>query len=526
MALMFSTVRRRNGFAAIHDLITGTRVIQRASLKARPSLSLIETTPVAVEQKPRIGPYHVLESLGRSDGVEWILGYDMRLLRKVWLRLTPSGTPAAPASWRNLGRAGRLRWLVGRRSPEENWDAFEGISGQPLLKLIRTSQEWNEVRFWLDDLSSELSAAQADGSMPPVLAMDRVWIMGDGRAKLLDFPAPGLGDSSLPGGDGTVFESPVQFLAGVATAALSGGKPGATIAIPLALHARTFLTRLPEFADATAVKAAIKPLLNRLAVITRVRRAALVAGCVAFPLLSTAGLALSLYMMQSWNQKYPGLVELSQLLNVRSAMHRFGPAGKTPDDRQFSIFIATHYRPLITNTEAWSQPMALAMIKGDARLFAEQSLTNTAPDKTEMAGIEKAMKPYVQDSPFSTGPGGKPWKSFSPTIISILILAYGTLPALFVALLFRGGLVLRIAGVTFVRQDGLPASRLRLLWRGCLAWTPLWLLLVCLALTNGEPSIWTGLCAGTLSIGLVIASLALPVRGLQDRLSGTWPVPR
>jgi hypothetical protein len=37
----------------------------------------------------------------------------------------PAGTPPVAPSLRNLGRVGRLRWLAGRRSPEENWDAFE-----------------------------------------------------------------------------------------------------------------------------------------------------------------------------------------------------------------------------------------------------------------------------------------------------------------------------------------------------------------------------------------------------------------
>jgi hypothetical protein len=32
--------------------------------------------------------------------------------------------------------------------------------------------------------------------------------------------------------------------------------------------------------------------------------------------------------------------------------------------------------------------------------------------------------------------------------------------------------------------------------------------------------------AGGLWLALAILSLALPKRGLQDRLAGTWPVPR
>ena len=195
LALMFCTVRRRNGFAAVQDLATKTRVVSRAALEMRPVLSAVETPPLDVAAKPAVGPYHVLEALETCDDRQWLLGYDLRLLRKVWLRTVPSGTPPVAVPLRNIGRVGRLRWLTGKRSAEESWDAFEGVSGKPLLKLLPTRQPWSQVRFWLYDLARELSAAEKDGTVPRVLSLDRVWITGDGRAKLLDFPAPGAGDA-------------------------------------------------------------------------------------------------------------------------------------------------------------------------------------------------------------------------------------------------------------------------------------------------------------------------------------------
>ena len=47
------------------------------------------------------------------------------------------------------------------------------------------------MRFWLCDLAEELNAGLNDGTLPKQLALDRVWITAEGRAKLLDFPAPG-----------------------------------------------------------------------------------------------------------------------------------------------------------------------------------------------------------------------------------------------------------------------------------------------------------------------------------------------
>ena len=106
-------------------------------------------------------------------------------------------------------------------------------------------------------------------------------------------------------------------------------------------------------------------------------------------------------------------------------------------------------------------------------------------------------------------------------------MIYVCIPALLAALLFRGGLVLLLARMTFVRKDGLRASRLRVFWRALVAWSPLLLALV----LAGELKLWFSLFAASLIAslfigGLAILSLALPDRGLPDRLAGIWPVPR
>jgi hypothetical protein len=80
--------------------------------------------------------------------------------------------------------------------------------------------------------------------------------------------------------------------------------------------------------------------------------------------------------------------------------------------------------------------------------------------------------------------------------------------------------------VTFVRRDGRPASRGRLFWRALLAWSPLLLAIAPLSVSMALKS--PGRAALTLGavFGLTLLSIALPQRGLQDRLAGTWPVPR
>jgi hypothetical protein len=104
-------------------------------------------------------------------------------------------------------------------------------------------------------------------------------------------------------------------------------------------------------------------------------------------------------------------------------------------------------------------------------------------------------------------------------------------PAVIAALLFRGGLVQRLAGVTFVRRDGRPASRVRLFWRSIVAWSPLWLAPFVLIplLDRSRPADFNELpfmIVTGLLMFLAAVSIALPGRGLPDRLAGTWPVPR
>jgi hypothetical protein len=345
MALLFVTARRRNGFAAVQDQLTGTRVVSRAAVTSRRVLAASEVPPPAVESAIIIGPYHVLQALtdggarhsvravgaeskteldgsrgsSGAHGVprptsddEWFLGYDLKLLRKVWIRVVPPGTQPVPVAWRSLGRIGRLRWLTGKRSPEENWDAFEALNGQPFPELTGKPQPWREVRYWLHDLAVEISAAEKDGTLPE-LAFDRVWITGDGRAKLLDFPAPGLdgkseirnpkAESNLPPRTHTA----QGFLAEVAAAALEGSGGASAratggIAVPLPLHARAFLKSLSQMAGADTVgggaQAALEPRGGSF-------KAA--AGCSGWRLhcLSTDGLLKWLFRLELSTRSYP-----------------------------------------------------------------------------------------------------------------------------------------------------------------------------------------------------------------------------
>jgi hypothetical protein len=110
------------------------------------------------------------------------------------------------------------------------------------------------------------------------------------------------------------------------------------------------------------------------------------------------------------------------------------------------------------------------------------------------------------------------------------------------AILWRGGVGLRLFGLTLVGPDGRAASRLRCAWRAFLVWAPVWLSFIAFRLVM----LWVelsfeeelrnrllgrlGLFWGLTMIALPFVYLALglwsPQRSVFDRLAGTAVVPK
>jgi hypothetical protein len=101
--------------------------------------------------------------------------------------------------------------------------------------------------------------------------------------------------------------------------------------------------------------------------------------------------------------------------------------------------------------------------------------------------------------------------------------------------LFRGGLFLRVLNIVVVTKNGKPVSRLRALWRGLGAWGVFFIvpfLMPFLATLGGPPGALDAgmavIAVAECALGLAGAAWAVvsPERGLQDRIAGTYLVPR
>jgi hypothetical protein len=550
---MFATARRSNGYAAVHDLLTGTRVIAREATQARSTLAASEELPPLAGDTPRIGPYHALDTLAKSENEEWILAYDARLFRRVWICKLASGTPPIEISRRHMRRFTRLRWLAGRRTQDENWDAYEAPSGQPLVSLLTKRHPWSEVRFWLLDLADELAASTKDDTAPPRLGMDQVWITAEGGAKLLDFPCPGLAPDAGGQGGGPADEqtNPRQLLMDVATAALEGRGVRANGARPrvppgpLPMSVQQFFASLPSLAHGEEIAGALRELVRLPAEVSRGQRLGPLLACSFPSLLIILLFAVMGLLMVYWERKYH-ILELTGHVGLLGQMKRAAADPSRDEDPEtlaksietLETYIAYRHGPTIRDPFAMSTPLAQAM----DRTLAEQVVA-AHPRVTEeqyQAAVKNlgAIVAAKQIEPMTILP-----MMAIPAVVgslaSLIVLALVSVPA---AVIFRGGMLIWALGLAVVTIDGSPASRLRVLGRSLIAWSPTALALVAVfgtivpVISIGDIEFrGTGYGAiGIVTAGVVLViyfilglvSALLPVRGIHDRLAGTWLVPR
>jgi len=299
------------------------------------------------------------------------------------------------------------------------------------------------------------------------------------------------------------------------------------VAVPLPLHARRFLDQLSTLANPEAVVATLTPLLQRVAIVSRWRRLGVVAACAAFPVLVGISMIFGVQMYDRLQRAQPDVLQLSSLLGQRAAARSWWMKGHSGpgDDRLVAIYLAHHFRPTITNANTWSNAFVLSLISGESRRFAEQSVVeHPDPTEQEIQEAETALRPYVR----ATKPLGFLQERWFPLVaLGMALLVYVGLPALVCALLFRGGLVLWALGVAIVRADGVRASRLRVFWRSLVAWSPVALAPVLTAVLAPVVGVFGSAALVTaLVLSLAVLSLVHRERSLQDRLAGTWLVPR
>lgn len=505
--LFFGTMRARNGYAALHDLLSGTRVVMRQSAASLACLTVTKSPAPAVGSE-QIGPYAVVERLENL-----VVGWDAALRRFVWI----PRTPVAPAARHEIARAGRLRWVAGGRSDDKAWDAFEGPEGMPLTAFLDRCQPWVRVRTWLGQISEELSASLRDGSLVSPIGFDRIWITRSGRALLLDFPAPGA--AATRAFEVTDDASAQLFVSAIATGALPAVIP---------LHAREFLDYLAlgRFETLHVVLANLRGLLNRPAYFPRSRRVISIGFPVLFATFLAAALSVSIEEAERdfetmWAHEYPGRPSLLVALHSLGAKPTLEPESFNRTMR----YIGTEYGDVILDEVFWERPEVFLGIWPEYRRFAQTAALHLANPESALSAEEKAL---VLRQIESNELRRNHWLAdpFWGALFSLLavFLAIGALWTW----IGRAPLGLDLMGAALVTREGRRASRLRAFLRSLVVLAPIFGLAVIIEMASPESTalIIVGLTVAVLLIACTIWAILRPERGPVDRIAGTWIVPR
>ena len=534
---LFSTMRARNGFATLHGLASRTRVVAVASDTARTTFDVAVDDSTAPAGAPLVGGYELLETTDAALA----LGHDPQLRRRVWIHRPGPGAAPVAAARRDANRPGRARWLAGRRAEGEAWDVYEAFGGRPIGAFTERPLAWETVRHWVADLATELQVAKAEGTLP-VLALDRVWITPDGRARLLDWPAPGadlerpaepLTTPTGPEAPASVLGAIQQFLAGVTTFCLTADRPGhrATTALPLGAHAVIGRLMRGEFASEAELANATGALVRGPAAVSRRDRALHLAGTGFLPIVITVSVLAVAFLLPVF------LPEVDQRLQFELSL---AALEELEDDGELTAEVQARRRALEVQVADGLRTLRTL----DSTLGVSLSFT---PSDDQQPLIDRIVAAHPDPSPEEVSEAGRilgeafGGRNVVSGIIrqalpvAIVVWLFGApLIALVSAVVCRGGLLLRMLGIALVTQQGAEAARGRVFLRTAIAWLPAIGAAVAGFYAFVEPlfeeqdAALLGLfwVSGTVFVIGALYAIVDTERGFQDRIAGTYLVPK
>lgn len=478
LVVMFSTARRYNGWAGVHDLVSHTRVVSRAAVSVqRDRLSADGSQATAVTataaRAGRCGPFIVVSDAGSTHHGRLLVGFDPVLRRQVWIHEVAHDTPPTSAGRRDVSRVGRLHWLTGRRGKDDNWDAFEAPDGEPFLARRGTAAGWPTLKLWLLDLVNELTAGTRDGSIPP-LGLDRLWLKGNGHLIVLDFPAPGLEPTTQSGEQAGL--TPVGLLSAVATRALSPAQrsDGPTL-VPLRARALINSWSGPE---APALEAAREALVRVAAVPdrdVRWRRAIPIAIGSVPTLLALVVPILALPALFQFMGRNTEMLRLLESLHQRNR-----PVGSRLADPVIrdaaERYLVGRYGALLADDRFWSSPPVRGL-QDRRRTAADILARHPSVSADELARASALIAPELEGARrerAALGSARGVRNVGGPIILALtaLTLLLGVVGSVISSIVVPGGVMTRLLGLAVVTRDRAEIRRGRSLVRALVAWLP------------------------------------------------------
>src|SRR5262249_16186414 len=168
----------------------------------------------------------------------------------------------------------------------------------------------------------------------------------------------------------------------------------------------------------------------------------------------------------------PDVLALSDALIRLTILSNVATPGDAPERAALEVYVAGRFRPMIADPATWANPMNVAIL-GPRRALAERAVAeHPRVSANELARATTALGPF-----FDTQERIRRNASSLPDAVSHfvdqfeLVMTFIALWGVLWAAVLRGGLLFKVCGIAVVTRDGKPASRLRTLWRGLVAWS-------------------------------------------------------
>ena len=554
---LFVTARAGNGYAAIHDRISGTRVLELADVPERNNSGVSTDFEIDLTAE-KLGPYHQLQTLRENNNEKLVLGYDARLLRRVWLHVQPIGTPAVESSGGNEIRIGALRWLGGRRSESECWDCYEAPEGQSIVDLAVHS-DGNECVRALQRLVQFLTSTDAN-HVPR--SPEDVWVTNHEEIKILP-----INEHSEP----EASANKAKLVNDTARQLWESANEVSRFT-SWSLSQRQLLQSVqaePDFS--TIVSRVSQPLHTRSARFSS-RVWGLLAVTMAFPLMTLIVGVLGLLLVEDQKRRYPEIERLKEAAKVliaqqnshpsltkmrteRSAasseqgaswtskqekalLDQFKAAQVEKEDRIRAIhqYVAGNFRDVLEDKDRMSSFYAMTTLPPAYSQTLQRALEIEPPNANELAIAEKRFHKIHRefqsaDTPNMVNIEFSFWRAEGPVYSWLEFIWF---PSLISGLLFRGGLLVRMFGLVYVNRHGQRASGLRVFIRMIVSGLPA-IAIVFLSLSTMTAQVlgkYTWITThGQWLTGVAVAVLAALMfsyywrygnQGFSDRLAGTY----
>lgn len=472
VALLVSPMRKANGYAGTHELITHTRVMALAGRERASTVAPVTAAAMSGAAGQEFGPYRATGVLWSRDGESLMLARDAALGRDVWVHVAGEGGLPPLEVVRERGE-GSLPWLQRGSSEGAVWDAYGAPAGTALGSEGRL--DWGQMRGVLHSVAAELSDRfKRQGTAGP-LSPDCVWVDPGSRALLLDFPV-------TPGGAPALEVTPANwwtFLGMVATRGLRWPS------VPLPEHGRALLAKLAIPTGPGPIDefvAALDRVADRPTRVTRLRRLGPLAMFAILPVLMVAvSLVVPVFMkgLPTWYQDLSLNAE-PLIDSLRSTTARAGTDSVAARTARAIQVVLARDRYEAGLTPQLGKP-ALNALPPRARAEVDSAaLRYPSPDARMVADARAWLATRVPARHLHSGPA----TSFRMFVTAFGITGYLGILGVLLAAALRGGLLFTLFGIALQQADGTPASRLRCLSRSLVAWAPLLLLAVLSEVSN------------------------------------------